>query len=112
MVPVISPSRVIYGVRKLMAPLEWLALEGVLRAGEDMLMVHTHYGDQAIPSWVRWVLSDSKALCMHPVGAYESPWVPVQASLSWCALLACSCAPVPWESCCYGKANATPILPW
>ena len=96
MVPVICPFGVVYGVWKLMAPLEWLALEGVLRAGEDMLMVHTHYGDQAIPSWARWVLPNSEALRLCPIGACESPRVPDQVSLIICNLRASSYALMPW----------------
>ena len=61
------------GAQKLVEPLRQLVLEGVLRAAENTLVVRMHYGDQAIPSWVRWVLPDPKALCLHPNGAYESP---------------------------------------
>ena len=71
---------------KQVLPFQQLVLEGNLRAEEVMPVVRAYYGDQAIPSWARWVLPDSKALCLRPAGACESPRVPVQASLSWCGL--------------------------
>jgi hypothetical protein len=76
-------------------PLHHLVLEGDLSALEHMPRVCTHYGDQAIPSWVRWVFPGPSALYLCSASAHESPWVPVQASLSWCDLYASSYAPVP-----------------
>lgn len=56
------PLGVAGSAQKLVMPLQQLALEGILRAGEDAPVVRVHYGDKAIPSWARWVLPDLKAL--------------------------------------------------
>jgi hypothetical protein len=103
MVPIICSSEGHLWWLEPMFSFQQLVLDGNLRAEEGMPVVCVHYVDQAIPSWARWVLPDSKALCLCPTGACESPWVPVQTFLSWCSHRASSCGPVPRESRCYRK---------
>jgi hypothetical protein len=67
MVPVMCPTGGHLWWPELVLPFQQLVLEGNLRAEEGMPVVCTHYGDQTISSWARWVLPDSKALCLRPL---------------------------------------------
>ena len=82
MIPIMHPTGVACGGQSQCLPFQQLVLEGDSQVVEDVLVVCTHYRDKAIPSWVRWDLPDSDALCLCSVGACESPCMPVQASLS------------------------------
>jgi hypothetical protein len=47
-----------------------------LASAENVPMVRTLYGDEAIPSQARRDSPDLEALCLHPIGVCESPRVP------------------------------------